>query len=90
MTIRRQGAFSLLAGIIFAAGWWVFIDGYNMGTIVLQNPAVSGGSEQRCSVTAPCLIPLPPPLLSLCVLPRPMPPLAMPGCPSLAALCSMS
>ncbi len=34
----KQSGMSLLAGMLFAAGWWCFIDGYNYGTLVVKDP----------------------------------------------------
>lgn len=36
---NRQAGFSIFAGVVFAAGWWIFIDGFNMGSQVLKDSA---------------------------------------------------
>jgi len=39
-----QAGVSLLAGGLFAAGWWLLIDGFNYGTLVARDGASSGAA----------------------------------------------
>lgn len=33
----RQAGFSILAGLIFGAAWWVLIDGFSYGRVVVAD-----------------------------------------------------
>ena len=43
---QRQAIYSAIGGVLFGAGWWAFIDGFNMGM------NVKGASDGGISATA--------------------------------------
>lgn len=56
---QRQAIYSALGGVLFGAGWWAFIDGFNMGM------NVKGSSDGGISAAASGYSWLPPFLASL-------------------------